>query len=223
MKNSYPEFHHTEVFIHLPVHERENLLQEAIHKKLPKGQYLLHQGEVWPHVMYVVSGQIRWAMLSTSGKEHVLFHLNQNQVFWAHSLFDDQPMPAYLYATKKSEVLLWGRETILSYLRRYPNAMWETTRVLTRIMRHAREIIYNLAFKPVAGRLATLLLEQYDPGLGTQIERNFTLNELAASVAATPEVVCRLLYQFQEDGILEVTRASINIKDRIALEKAKEL
>ena len=88
-------------------------------------------------------------------------------------------------------------------------------------MRHAREIIYGLAFKPVAGRLATLLIQQCSDSAGNSIERNFTLNELASTLASAPEVVCRLLYQFQEDGILEITRASINIQDMDALENAK--
>ena len=47
-------------------------------------------------------------------------------------------------------MLIWNQETILSYLRRYPDVMWEITRKLTGIMRQAREIIYGLAFKPVA-------------------------------------------------------------------------
>ena len=222
MIDLYPEFHHAEIFNKLPENERISLLNKASIKKLHKGHFLSHQGDVWPYVIFVISGQIRWAMLATSGKEHLLFNISKNQTFWAHSVFDDGPMPASLYASQTSEVLQWDRETILDYLRRYPDVMWETTKMLTKIMRHAREIIYSLAFQPVAGRLASLLLEQCNQSTGTQIKRDFTLNDVATRVAATPEVVCRLLHQFQEDGILEVTRARINIQDIKALEKAKK-
>jgi len=220
MTNS--SFHQADIFKQLPEPERNNLLQEAIVRKISKGEYLVHQDEIWPYVIFINSGQLRWAMLSTSGKEHVLFNLGPSEVFWAHSLFDGKPMPAYLLANKKSEVFLWDQETILRYLRRYPDVMWEITKKLTGIMRQAREIIYGLAFKPVAGRLATLLIQQCSDSSGNSIERNFTLNELASTVATAPEVVCRLLYQFQEEGILEITRASINIQDMVALENAKE-
>lgn len=213
---------HTEVFSSFPQHEIESLQNEAMKKTLQKGQIICHQDDVWPFVIHVASGQLRWAMLATSGKEHILFHLNAGENFWAHSLFDSQPMPAFLTVTKKSQVLFWPKEVILSYLRRYPDAMWQVTAILTRTMRQAREIIYNLAFKPAAGRIASLLLDQSIQGSTGQIDRTFTLNDLAASVAASPEVVCRLLYQFQEDGVLEITRASIHIKDRDALERAKE-
>ncbi|MCB2160527.1 Crp/Fnr family transcriptional regulator [bacterium] len=222
MGSDFKKLDYTEVFSSLPQDELRNLKDEAIERTLKKGQIICHQDDVWPFVIHVVSGQLRWAMLATSGKEHILFHLNAGENFWAHSIFDDQPMPAYLTATQKSTVLLWPREVILGYLLRYPDAMWQVTGILTRTMRQAREIIYNLAFKPTAGRIATLLLDQSAPDGSSQIDRTFTLNDLASSVAASPEVVCRLLYQFQEDGVLEVTRASIHIRDREALVRAKE-
>lgn len=215
-------FHQTEIFKNLPEHERTNLIKEAIPKKISKGEYLVLQEEIWPKVVFVVSGQLRWALLSTSGKEHVLFAIEPNQVFWGHSIFDGMPMPASLAATKKSEVLIWDKDTILRYLRRYPDVMWEVTGVLSNTMRRAREIIYGLAFKPVAGRLATLLIQQCSDNNGNSIERNFTLYDLASTIATTPEVVCRLLYQFQKEGTLEITRASIDIHDMEALEIARE-
>ena len=214
-------FHQSEIFGALPEVERLRLLQEASQKMITKGQFLSHQGDVWPYVIFVVAGQVKWVMLASSGKEHLLFNIDENQSFWAHSVFDDEPMPASLYAGKNSEVLIWEKETILKYLRQYPDVMWKTTKMLTRIMRQAREIIYGLAFQPVASRLAGLLLDQHTHSPSGKIERDFTLNDLAAQVAATPEVVCRVLYKFQEDGILEITRASINVQDLDALENAK--
>ena len=49
-----------------------------------------------------------------------------------------------------------------------------------------------------------------------------TLSEMAARVAASPEVVCRLLHQFQADGVVEITRASITLLKREALERFRE-
>ena len=88
-------------------------------------------------------------------------------------------------------------------------------------MRRAREIIYGLAFQPVAGRLAKVLLDRY----GQQqmpAGRDMTLSEIAAMVASSPEVVCRLLHSFQNDGILEITRAQITLHDNEALQKLLE-
>ncbi|MGC8001372.1 helix-turn-helix domain-containing protein, partial [Salmonella enterica] len=50
-------------------------------------------------------------------------------------------------------------------------------------------------------------------------QRDLTLDQIASMVASSPEVICRTLYQFQRDGMLQITRASITLRDRTALER----
>ena len=87
----------------------------------------------------------------------------------------------------------------------------------------ATEIIYGLAFQPVSGRLAGFLLDNLESSEDTSIEREMTLEEIASILATSSEVVCRLLYQFQSDGILKITRTHISFEDQTALEKLKAL
>ena len=143
-----------DVFRKLPSKEIIKLVEYAIPRKLLPGEYLCRQGETWPYVVYLAGGQLRWSLLSSGGKEHQLFTIKNEQVFWAHSIFDDQPMPASLVSVQDTEAYVWSRDLILPILKKYPDAMWEITKILTGIMREAREIIYGLAFQPVAARLA---------------------------------------------------------------------
>ncbi len=204
-------------FDKLPPAVCQTLMEQARYFRLQPDEFLFHQGDVWPYVVFVASGELRWALLSVSSREHVLFMVRPDEVFWAHSFFDDQPMPASLMATRKTELYVWSRDIILPVLFEYPEAMWQVTKIQVETMRRAREIVYGLAFRPVATRLANVLLESfYAPGR-TAVERDLTLSDIAAIVASSPEVVCRLLHQFQADGILEVTRAHITLHDRDAL------
>jgi CRP/FNR family transcriptional regulator len=211
-----------QVFNQFPREVLSEVMQRGIPRKLLSGEYLCHQGDSWPCVVLVIDGRLRWLMLSASGKEHQLFALESGEVFWAHSLFDDQPMPASLVADKQVEALVWPREIILPYLKRYPDVMWEVTGLLTRIMRRAREIIYGLAFQPVASRLAGYLLDNLQDAEQDTFEREMTLEDIAAILATSPEVVCRLLYQFQADEILKVNRTQITLQDRAALQDLVE-
>jgi CRP/FNR family transcriptional regulator len=185
---------------------------------LAAGEYCCHQGDLWPYVLFLADGAMQWSMLSIGGREQVLFMLSPDEVFGGHSIFDDQPMPASLMATQPSVSYRWNRDVIVPYLYRYPETIWELTGVLTSTMRKAREIIYGLAFQPVAARFASLLLERYSDPDDKSVQRDLTLSAIAARVAASPEVVCRILHQFQSDGVLEVTRATITLFDREALE-----
>ena len=208
----------TEIFNKFPSPVCLELAQLATVRNLALGEFCCHQGDLWPYVLFLADGALQWTMLSVGGREHVLFMLSPDEVFWGHSIFDDQPMPASLMATQPSIVYRWHRDVIVPFLYRYPETLWELAGVLTGTMRKAREIIYGLAFQPVAGRLASLLLDRFsDPG-DASVERDLTLSAIASRVASSPEVVCRVLQQFQSEGVLEVTRATITLFDREVLE-----
>lgn len=214
---------HIEVFQKLPDADQVILSKSARRRNLKPGEYLCHQGDIWRYVFWMATGKLRWAMLSAGGREHVLFHINADQLFWAHSFFDEQPMPASLSAVERSLVYLWHVDDIKTVLFRNPEVLWEVNKLQIAIMRRARQVIYGLAFQPVAGRLANLLLDRFRGKDESTQERDLSLSEIAATVATSPEVVCRLLHQFQEDGILEVTRTTITLCDKTSLEELVEL
>jgi hypothetical protein len=41
--------------------------------------------------------------------------------------------------------------------------------------------------------------------MSTQGKRYPTDNQIAAIISSTPQVVCKLMYQFHEEGLLEVS------------------
>jgi len=200
-------------FRKIPVSELKTLVSHSIHRRLNDREYLCIQDDIYPYVILLVSGKLRWVMLSTAGKEHQLFVIEPGDVFWSHSFFDDHPMPASLMASKSTEVCLWHRDAILPSLYKHPNALFDVTKQLTATMRRAREIIYGLAFQPVAGRLANFILNSLEDSPDPSLERDMTLEEIAAVCATSPEVVCRLLYQFQDDGLINITRTHITLQD----------
>jgi CRP-like cAMP-binding protein len=208
-----------DVFGKLSSADHAELERLATRRRFDSGEFICRQGDVWPSLAFLSSGQARWFLTSTNGQEYVLSILGPGSTFLGHSLFDDEPMPASLTATELTDIYVWGRSAILPMLYRNPEAMWDIPRLQVRTMRRAREIIYGLAFQPVAGRLARLLLEQFLVPEQSAVERDLTLTEISSMVASSPEVICRLLHQFQEDGILRITRAQIVMQDRPALQR----
>lgn len=223
MKNLADHLVQNSIFGKLPLAELETIRQTAISRQLSKGKSLCFQEDVWPYFVFIASGKLRWVMLSAGGKEHQLFALDPGEVFWAHSFFDNEPMPASLTAAKKTQVYLWHREILQPILYRNPDALFEITRMLTGIMRRAREIIYGLAFQPVAGRLANFIMSSLDDPENPSLERDMTLEDIATVCATSPEVVCRLLYQFQTDGVVKITRTRITINDQDTLKHLAEI
>ena len=96
---------------------------------------------------------------------------------------------------------------------------WELTLLMVRRMLLASSIVEGLAFQPVAGRLAGWLLERYHEAVGDFVSRDVTLDEMAAHIGTTSEMVCRALYRFAEEGAVQINRTELMISDSSILEK----
>ncbi len=207
------------VFSKLPAQDRDELARLASRRTFAKGEFICWQGRVWPYAAYLTSGRVEWTMLSPDGKRQVVFAMDGGAVIWGHSFFDDQPMPASLEVVKDCEIYLWPRDVILPIVSRSPEAIWDVTRVLVKAMRQVREVVYGFAFHQVAGRLARLLLNTFPAQQGQPAPRDLTLDEMAAAVGTTRELVCKVLYRFADDGLIRINRTEFVFTDRGKLEK----
>lgn len=207
-----------EVFGCFTVLEREQLASVATQKDLVQGQTLCWQGEPWPFVYYIVSGSLKSTLISPEGRTYVVSTWEQGVEFWGHTLFDWEGMPTTAQAVEDTIGYQWRGEDVLNKVFHNYSAMRALLRRQTQLIRKRREHIYNLAFNPVTSRLAKLLVDQFKNAESLTVQRDLTLDQIASMVASSPEVVCRTLYQLQRDGLLHVTRASITLQDREALE-----
>jgi CRP-like cAMP-binding protein len=198
--------------------QKQRLASLAIRRVLKRNEALYWQGDLWRNVLLVASGRLRSVIHSLDGRSYVVSTWERGDEFWPHSLFDGESMPSTLEAVQDCAIYQWDGETVLQILFDNSDAVRALLGRQIKMIRKRRETISDLAFQPVTGRLAKLLLEQV-PASETSAQRDLTLDQIASRVASSPEVVCRTLYQLQRDGLLQVTRASITLHDRAALER----
>lgn len=196
--------------------QKQQLVSLAVRRIAKRDETLFLQGDSWSNVLLIASGKLRSVIHSMDGKSYVVSTWEKGEEFWAHTLFDGEPMPSTLEAAQDSAIYQWDGEKVLHILFENRHAIRALLGRTIKLIRKRRETISDLAFQPVTGRLAKLLLEQV-PASETSAQRDLTLDQIASMVASSPEVVCRALYQLQRGGLLEVTRASITLHDRAAL------
>ncbi|HEX5837933.1 MAG TPA: Crp/Fnr family transcriptional regulator [Anaerolineales bacterium] len=209
---------HADVLGKFTTSEKQKLASLAVRRALKRGESLYWQGDLWTNVFFIATGRLQSVINSLDGRSFVVFTWEAGNDFWGHSLFDGEPMPSTMEAVQDSVIYVWEGEDVLRTLFGNPGAIRALLRRETQMIRKRRDTISELAFQPVTGRLAKLLLERI-PASETSTERDLTLDQIAAMVASSPEVVCRTLYQFQRGGLLRVTRASIDLHDRVGLER----
>ena len=201
------------VFGVLPPAKRAALISQAVPRRLRKGEVLLHYGDFWPYLFIIASGSICAHKESMEGRNLVVTTFSAGDIFWGLGFFyEEMPMLVTLKACEASHLYLWSRETLLPVIMESGGFSWELMRLMVTRMTRASEILEEMTFQPVAGRLAKMLLttQKTPEGVGT---RDMTLDEMAARIGSTREMVCRFLHRFADDGIIDITRTEFRVID----------
>lgn len=209
----------TPIFSSLSEGYLERLANIAILKKVEVGSYLVQAGDIWPCLFLLTGGRIKLIKESSEGRSLVIAELGPGELFWGLAFFKEGlENPVHLQALESSTLYLWRREDLLPLLLENGRLTWELTQILINRMVLASEVIDGLAFQSVAGRLARLLIEFPGQDGGGPIARSLTLDEMAARVGSTREMICRMMQKFGDEGIIHITRTEFEIIDRQHLE-----
>jgi CRP/FNR family transcriptional regulator len=215
-------FQSVDPFSYLDEDSLQQLRNCAIQRNITNEAFLSSIGDAWPYLVYLVSGAVEAIKESLEGRSLLVLTLKPGDVFWGVTFFENNlRMPVSLRASQDSELLLWHHRDVMPVLIDNPEALWSLTRLVMRRVQIASDIVEDLAFQPVAGRLAKLLLEEY-PAQGV-VARDLTLDELAARVGSTREMVCRVLYRLADDSLIHITRTEFSLLDLSGLRQTAGL
>jgi CRP-like cAMP-binding protein len=157
---------------------------------------------------------------SFDGRTFIAASFRPGEVFWGVSFFiDDLAMPANLKALEDSSLYLWTQRDLKPIIESNGELSWEISKLVVSRMQFVSEIIESMTFHPIAVRLARLLVGIADGAGGAPIERNLTLDDMAARIGSTREMVCRLLYKFSDEGLIKITRTEFSVTDAVSLYK----
>ena len=203
-----------ELFSSLSAQEHALIIEQAHPRTFTAGEWLAHHGDVWPYLFMVTAGTIYGVKESVEGRSLIVLTLEPGDLFFGMAFFEDgSPLLLGLQAYQDCQIYLWHREQFLPLL--WANGRF--SRELSRLMMHRVQqggvFMEDLAFLPVRNRLARLLLERYGSAVGKFVARDLTLDEMASHIGTKREVVCRMLYRFEEEGVLELYRTKFMITD----------
>jgi CRP/FNR family transcriptional regulator len=206
------------IFALLQERDRRNIAQMAIPRRYESGQRILNYGDIWPYLFLVNEGVVRAVKESAEGRSLIIESFRPCDIFWGLAFFiDEAPMPVRLVATEESRLLMWSKSQLQPILERNGQAAWALSVLMSSRMQHASNIVEDLAFQPVAGRLARFLVDRFGDMEGERVSRELTLDEMAAHIGSTREMVSRILHRFADQGLIEITRTAFTFTDRDAL------
>lgn len=194
---------------------RAQIAALAQHRQFRQDEFVTLYGASWPFLSLVERGIFQALKESAEGRALSVLTLERGNVFWGLTFFVETAlMPVTLKAETEGSLALWSRDVLKPLLVEEGEALWSMSQQLVRRMQEASSIVEDLAFQPVAARLAKLLLKQYPRAESELVERDLTLDEMAARVGTTREMVCRMLYRFADDQLIHITRTEFTITNK---------
>jgi CRP-like cAMP-binding protein len=203
------------LFSSVPAKGIRKIMELSASRTYRKGEFVTHEADIWPYLLLVHTGQFQVLKESTGGRSFVIEDFGVGDIFWGLALFeDDEPNPAAIRASMSGEILLWHKNQIEAIISDNTQVAWGLFNLLAKKMGRVGAIVEELAFQPLTGRLANLLIEQFDDVAGDVIARDLTLDDMAARIGTTREMVCKILYRFSDDEIIDIHRTEMKINHR---------
>lgn len=203
------------VFACLDQSTREMVASMANFRDYPPGQWIAQNGSTWEYLFVVAEGMVQAIKESPRGRSLMVTEITPGDMFWGISFFiPGAPMPVALVAKGKTRLYLWAIDDMKQIILNNGCMSWELTRLMIQKMQYASEMLNEFAFQPTTGRLARVLLDRYGDAVDDFVARDMTLDEMAARIGSTREMVCRHLYHFADKGAIQINRTEFKIVDK---------
>ncbi|MFP5283645.1 MAG: Crp/Fnr family transcriptional regulator [Actinomycetes bacterium] len=192
--------------------------------RLNKGQVLFREGDADDRLYVVVSGKIKLGRSGSAGRENLLAVLGPGQMFGELSLFDPGPRSSTATAVTACEIRTLEHDELMSWLSGRPEVARGLLGQRAARLRRANDVVADLVFSDVPGRVAKQLLElakrfgdQRDDGI--HVHHDLTQEELAQLVGASRETVNKALADFAARGWIRLEPRSVTIIDAARVER----
>ncbi len=208
------------LFSHLRDGDIERIGKGARDRHYTKNSVIVFENDPGEGLYVVLSGQVKVAKIGEDGREVILSTRGEGDFFGEMSLIDDEPRSAHVIAMEDSDLLVLRREDFQKRLHETPRIAIGLLGALCKRLRLADKKIGGLALLDVSGRVARLLIEMADENDGMTVRRAITHQTIAQMIGSSRETVSRSISNMVDQGLIDVTRTAITIKDRSALEAA---
>jgi len=190
----------------------ESIKRFFVEKTVERGEVIEMDGQPVHAVHFLFSGAVKIFKTSVDGKEQILGIIRPGETFNDVPIFDNGLATASTEAM--SQVLLYelDRGAVESIIRKYPQIASNVIRVLAARVRGLIELVEDLSFRNVIGRVAKILLSTAESSIP-----RLTQHEMAAMAGTAREVVGRSLKTMEDDEIIKIDHHRIIIRNKEAL------
>lgn len=216
--HSAPQLNKVPFFADLDEHSLQRIANVMRRRSFRAGEVIFHRDDPGQSLYVIKDGRIRIRLTSPEGQEVALAIFGPNESFGEMAILDNQPRSADAIALDKVDLYTLQRDDFISVIHEHPEIAVEVMKTLSLRIRAANQMVEDLIFLDVYGRVAKKLLELSEDygvvsedGTAVRIDIRLTQQELASMVGASRESVNKVMGYFADKSYISTDKHKITI------------
>ncbi|MEN8133726.1 MAG: Crp/Fnr family transcriptional regulator [Pseudomonadota bacterium] len=203
------------LFCELQPQELERIAAGTSVAQLARDDILFHVGRKLEHCYCIINGQIKLSVTAPSGAEKVVELVGPGRSFAEALLFLDLPSPVTAQAIEHSTIAIIPKSLIFDCIDHSREFTYRMLAGLSLRLHHLISDLESYCLLTSSQRVVGYLLEEAQKTSPTTFHSRIVLpankNLIASRLHLTPETFSRTLHQLADEGLIKVTRKSIDI------------
>ena len=192
--------------------ELEFLRDKKTQLAYTKNEQIFKQGAFAPHVIYINDGLVK-VSIQTGFDKQLNIRLARTGDFLAFSaVFGDTNYSYSATALRNSTICMIEKDALKNLLEENSDFAMRITSKNCKNESHLFEIIRNISYKQMPGKLASALLYLSSPDFeGENIFTLLTRQELADFASVSTESAIKILKEFEQEGVIKLNGKDITV------------
>ena len=205
----------------LTAQQQELMIQSVTPRSIKKGE-ILHSGDECTGLYLIRSGQLRAYILSDEGREITIYRLFDRDIclFSASCMIQSIQFEITIEAEKDTELWLIPVYVYKSIMAQSAPVANFTNELMASRLSDVMWLIEQVLWKSMDKRVAAFLLDEFS--IESTNSLKITHEEIANHIGTHREVVTRMLKYFQTEGMVKLSRGTIEIINEEQLEALSE-
>src|SRR2546422_270767 len=204
------------LFADLADEDLRELIAVARRRIFRSGEVIFHREDPG-QVLYVIKeGKVKISLISPEGQEISLVVFGKGECFGEFAILDGLPRSADAVALERVECYTLQRSDFHKAIMKNPKIAIQVLEVLSKRLRTTDQMVEDLIFLDVYGRVAKKLLDLADThgtkvDNGIRIDVRLTQQELASMVGASRESVNKVMGYFTDKKFISTDKHRITL------------
>jgi len=217
-------FNNNAIFDGLSEQDLEILNLNMVSHNYKNGEILFRERGYPTGVYYVESGKVKKYKTDKDGKEQIFYICTKGEILGYHSLISDEKYTDTAACIESSIISFIPKDDFLKLIKQSPILSFKLLKVVSHEFNVLVNMITVLSQKTVRQRVALCLLllrDKYkrEKSNNLPVELDLSREDLSKFVGTARETLVRILYEFKDEGLIEVNGRSIILIDAGKLTK----